>query len=55
MTVPIRLLCVAAALAGASGCFAMAPSKPVATAADLERLGTRSYRDRKPEDVSKRR
>jgi hypothetical protein len=31
----------------------MGPSKPVATAADLERLGTRRYRDRTPEDVSK--
>ena len=53
MTVSIRVWCVAVALVGAAGCFAMAPSKPVASAADLDRLGTRSYRDRKPEDVSK--
>ena len=31
----------------------MTPSKPVATPGDLERLGTRTYRDRNPEDVTK--
>jgi hypothetical protein len=47
------LVVVAAAIAGISGCFAMTPSKPVATPGDLERLGTRSYRDRSPDDVTK--
>jgi hypothetical protein len=51
MTMSIRVLCVAAALAGAAGCFAT--SKPVATPADLERLGTRQYPDRNAEEVSK--
>ena len=49
----LRSLVVFAAVAGASGCFATGPSKPVATPGDMERLGTRSYRDRSPEDVSK--
>ena len=53
MTPLLRSLVVVATIAGAAGCFAMTPSKPVATPGDLERLGTRSYRDRNPEDVTK--
>jgi hypothetical protein len=53
MTSSLRSLAFVAALAGAAGCFASGPAKPVATAADLERLGTRRYKDHSAEEVSK--
>src|SRR5437763_2043035 len=45
---------VVALLVGAwcSGCGGMFASKPVATPADFERLGTRHYPDRSHEEVS---
>ena len=53
MTKLVRVLCICVAVAGGPGCFFAGASKPVATAADLERLGTRSFPDRSVEDVSK--
>ena len=42
----------AATAALASGCMMMGPSRPVATAVDLQRLGTRAYPGRSPDQVA---
>jgi hypothetical protein len=52
MNLRLRAVIAATLVLGLSSCALFGPSKPVATPADFERLGTRHYADRNHDEVS---